>query len=64
VVDEHDLLRAEQALRDRQRADLVVRDHAACVPDDVGVALGEAEQTVGIQPRIHARHDRDALGRR
>jgi hypothetical protein len=57
VVDQHDLFRSEQSLRDRERADLVVGDHAAGVADDMRVALVEAEQAVGIQPRVHARDD-------
>ena len=44
VVDEDDLLGPEQALRDRQRADLVVGHDAAGVADHVRVALLEAEQ--------------------
>ena len=39
VVDEDDLLGAEQSLGDRQRADRVVGDHAASVADDVPIAL-------------------------
>src|SRR5262245_13133878 len=59
VVDEHDLLRTEQPLRDRERADLVVGDHTSRVADHVGIALLEPEQRVWVQPRIHARDDRD-----
>ena len=64
VVDEDDLLGPEQALGDRQRADLVVGDHAAGVADDVGVALLQAEQGVGIQARVHAGEHGDLPGRR
>ena len=56
--------RPEQALGDRQRADLVVGDHAAGVADDVRVAFAQPERSVGVQPRVHARHDRDRLARR
>jgi hypothetical protein len=59
VVDEDDLLGSEQPLGDRQRADLVVGHDAAGVADDVRVALLEAEQAVGVQPRVHARDNRD-----
>src|SRR5712691_5835274 len=61
VVDEHDLLGPKQALRDRERADLVVGDDTARVPDHVRVALAQPEQPVGIQTRIHAGNDRDSL---
>jgi hypothetical protein len=47
VVDEDDLLGAEQPLRDRERADLVVGDDAAGVADDVRVTLVKAEDAVG-----------------
>src|SRR5215212_2554134 len=39
VVDQDYLPRAQQALGDRERADLVGRDHASGVADDVGVSL-------------------------
>ena len=58
VVDEDDLLGAEQPLRDRQRADLVVGDDAAGVADHVRVALAQAEQRRRGQPRVHARDAR------
>ncbi len=64
MVDEDDLLGAEQPLGDRQRADLVVGDDAAGVADHVRVALLQAEQAVGVQARVHAREHRDlARGR-
>jgi len=63
VVDEHDLLGSEKPLRYRERADLVVGDHAAGVADDVGVALFESEQRLRIEARIHAGDDRDPPGR-
>jgi hypothetical protein len=55
VMDEDDLLGAQQPLRDGQRADFVVGDHAAGVADDVGVALLQAEQAVGVEAGVHAR---------
>jgi hypothetical protein len=64
VVDEDDLLGAEQALGDRQRADLVVGDHAAGVADDVRIALVEPQDAQRVDPGVHAGHDRDLLGRR
>ena len=64
VVDEDDLLGPEQALGDRQRADLVVGHDAAGVADDVGVALLQAERAVRVQARVHARDHGDLLGGR
>jgi hypothetical protein len=49
VVDEDDLGGAEQPLADRQTAQLVRGDDAAGVADDVRVALGQAEQAVGVE---------------
>ena len=56
--------RAHQPLADRKRADLVVGHHAAGVANQVRVALHQPEQAVGIDPRIHAGHDRDLAARR
>jgi hypothetical protein len=64
VVDEHDLLGAEQPLADGQRAQLVLRDDPAGVADDVRVTLGQTEQAVRVQPRVHARDHGDLLGGR
>ena len=56
VVDEDDLLGAQQALGDRQRADLVVGDDAAGVADDVRVALlaGRARRRRSRRASMHA----------
>ncbi len=64
VVDEDDLLGAQQPLRDGQRADLVVGDHPTGVADHVRLALVQAEQAVDVQPGVHAGDDGDVLGRR
>ena len=64
VVDEDDLASAEQSLRDGQRPDDVVRDNSTRIADDVRVALAQPEQSVGVEPRVHARHDRDMPRRR
>ncbi|NYJ05606.1 hypothetical protein GGQ55_001884 [Geodermatophilus daqingensis] len=64
VVDEDDLGRPEQPLADRERADLVVGDHAAGVADDVRLALVEAEHAVDVEAGVHAGQDGDVLGRR
>ena len=63
VVDQDDLLGAEQALGDGQRADLVVGDDAARVADDVRVAFVQAEDAVDVEPGVHAGDDGDVLGR-
>ena len=46
MVHEDDLARPEQALRDDERSDRVVGDHAAGVPDDVRVTYLQAEDPV------------------
>src|SRR5581483_4731057 len=64
VVDQHDLLRPEQALRDRERPDRVVGDDAARVADDVRVSLREPQEAVDVEARVHAGDDRDLASRR
>ena len=54
VVDQNDLFGPEQVLRDRQRTNLVVGDHASSVADDVGVTLVQAQSLGGVQAGIHA----------
>jgi hypothetical protein len=49
VVNEHDLARPEQSLRNRERADHVVGDDAACVSQDVCVSVLEAEGGEDVQ---------------
>ena len=61
VVDEDDLLGAEQALGDGQRADRVVGDDAAGVADHVGVALARGRARRRVEPRVHAGHHGDLL---
>ena len=46
------------------RADLVVGDDTAGVPDHMGIALLQAEQPEHVQPRIHAGENGDVLPRR
>ena len=64
VVDEHDLLGPEAALRDRERADHVVGDHAARVPEHVRLAVVEPQRREDVEPAVHARDDREAERRR
>jgi len=63
VVDQNDLVGAEQALADRQGADHVVGDDAPGVADDVGLPGAEAEQGVDVEPGVHARDDRETTRR-
>jgi hypothetical protein len=46
VVDEDDLGGVEQPLADRERADLVLGDHATGVADDVCVAFVQVQDGV------------------
>jgi hypothetical protein len=64
VVDENDLLRAEQALGDGERADRIVGYGAAGVPDHMCVALLEGQRAVHVEPRVHASDDGNLLPRR
>jgi hypothetical protein len=61
VVDEDDLLSTEQALADRERADLVFGYDASGVADDVRLPVAETEDRVDIQACIHTRDDGDLL---
>lgn len=64
VVDEDDLLGAEQALADRQGPDLVIGDHPAGIADDVRLAVPEPQDAVDVQAGVHTREHRDMLARR
>src|SRR4051794_3530679 len=64
VVDEDDLLGAEQPLRDREGADLVVGHDPAGVADHVRVAQLQTEDRIRVHARVHACHDGDLPGRR
>jgi hypothetical protein len=39
MVNQNDFVRAEQAVRDQNRPDRIVRRYTAGVPDDVGFAF-------------------------
>jgi len=62
VVDQHHLLRAEEALGDDQRADDIVGGDPASVADDMGVAGLQPEDGGKIEPPIHAADHRDVAG--
>ena len=62
-MDQHHLAGAEQPLRDRQRADHVVGDHAAGVAQHVRLAVAEAERGEDVEAGIHAGNDRQLAAR-
>jgi hypothetical protein len=59
VVDQDDLLRLQQPLRDHEGADHVVGDNTARVPDDVCITVIEAEHLENVHPAVHAGNDRE-----
>ena len=60
VVDDEPFLRAEQLVRDDERADRVVGRPAAGVADDMRVALGEPGVFGRIEARVHAGENGEA----
>ena len=58
VVDQDDLVRAEQALRDGQRPEGVVGDDPARVTDHVSLARPQPEDAVDVEAGVHACHHR------
>src|SRR5262249_7516878 len=64
VADHERLLRPELPVRDDERAQRVVGDDRARVPDDMRVAGLEPQEAQRIEPGVHARDDREALRRR
>jgi len=58
VVDQDDLVRAQQALRDRQRPEGVVGDDPARVADHVGLARAQPKDAVDVEAGVHACHHR------
>lgn len=60
VVDQDDLVRIQEVVRDDEAADGVFSDHAAGVADDVGFAGLESEEVFDIEAGVHAGHDGDA----
>ena len=63
VVDQHDLLRPQEALGQDQRPDDVVGDDAAHVAEDVGVAPLQPEDLHRVDPGIHTGDDGEAQPR-
>ena len=61
MLDDDDLVRAEQLLAHDQRADHVVGHEPAGVADDVGVAGPQAEGLLDVEPGVHAGHDRETV---
>src|SRR5712691_650920 len=64
VVNEDDLVSAQQPLRDDQGADGVVGCYPAGVAYDVGLTLLEAEDLVNVEAGVHAGKHGDVLCRR
>jgi len=64
VVDDHELLGAEEVMRDQEGAEGIIGDDAAGVADDVGVTGFEAQGEDG-KARVHASENGEfALGAR
>jgi hypothetical protein len=64
-VPDHDrFLGAEQMVRDGERADRLVVDEAARIPDHVCVAFLEAEEARRVEACVHARDDGEPPARR
>jgi hypothetical protein len=54
VVDDNELLRVEQMVRNNQRADGIVCSYAAGIADHVGIAGAQAETMLEQDAGIHA----------
>ena len=63
VIDDDELLGAEQVMGNNQRAEGVFGGDAAGVADDVGVAGFEAEELFDGEARVHAGEDGQFAGR-
>jgi len=57
VTDQDDLGRAERALANRERTNLVICHDAARIPDHVRLALPQAENGENVEPGVHAGDD-------
>src|SRR5262249_34570849 len=64
MMNDEELLRAEELVGNDQRAEGVVTGAASRVANDVGIALRQPRVLGGIQPGVHAREDRKATRRR
>ncbi len=64
VLDHEPFVRAEQLVRDDQRANRVVARASPGVSDHVGVALAQPRELGRIEPGVHAREDRECASRR
>src|ERR1019366_7207279 len=60
VVDDDELLRVEQVMRNDQRAQCVLRGNAAGIADHVGVSGMQSEAAFKQDSGIHACQDRQA----
>jgi hypothetical protein len=57
MVNEHDLARAQQALRNGERTYDIIGYHAASIADHVGIAFFQSQQATRLDTRIHTRND-------
>src|SRR5690606_11421502 len=62
VMDEDDLVGAEETLTETQRPDHVVGDDSPGVADDVRLTLSQPEHGKDVHPRVHTGDDRQAAG--
>src|ERR1700730_880787 len=63
VMDEDDLLGAQQPLRDRPRPDRIGGGDAAGIAEDMGIPFLEPQDPADVQPGVHASEDEQLLGR-
>ena len=63
MVDQDDLIGAEETLRNHKAAKCVLGGDSSSIADHVGVAFLQAECLSRIQSRVHAGKDRHLLGR-
>ena len=63
VMHEDHFARLKEPLREDERAQHVLADQPARVAKDVRFSGIEAEYPEVVDPRVHARYDRDVLGR-
>jgi hypothetical protein len=63
MVDQDDFLSPQETLRDNEGADRILCHDPACVADDVGIAVLEAENLVNVKAGVHTGQDGKLLTR-